>query len=62
MVIQEFGNMESFQYRLVSKGQVRGKKQTIHVIIIVLLLYPRLENSNIYHIFFPYELLVKKQS
>lgn len=60
MVIQEFGNMESFQYRLVSKGQVRGKKHTIHVI--VLLLYPRLENSNIYHIFFPYELLVKKQS
>lgn len=61
MVIQGFGNMESFQYRPVSESQLRGKSHTIHVIIIVLLL-SKLENSNIYCIFFPYELLVKKQS
>lgn len=38
MVIQGFGNMESFQYRPISESQLRGKNHTIHIIIIVLLL------------------------
>lgn len=62
IVIQGFGYMESFQYRAVSKSQPRCENHTIHVIIIVLLFYQRLENPNIYHTFLPHGLLLNKQS
>lgn len=61
MVIQGFAIWNHFSIGQSLKANSEVKNHTIHVIIIVLLL-SKLENSNIYCIFFLYELLVKKQS